>query len=169
MTVVVIDTNVILVANGQHESVSPQCVSECAQRLLSIKDHGRLVLDDAYRILLEYQKKTRPKGGKGPGDAFVKWALQVNSDPKRCDQVPIAVNASREFDSFPDDERLAMFDVDDRKFVAVSVAHPGRPPILQATDSKWLDWAPALFDAGVTIDLVCPDDIKHFRSKKSGL
>ena len=32
----VIDTNVLLVANGQHADVSPDCVAECVRRLQSM-------------------------------------------------------------------------------------------------------------------------------------
>jgi len=33
----VVDTNVLLVANGQHDDVSPECVIACVERLLALQ------------------------------------------------------------------------------------------------------------------------------------
>ena len=71
MRIVVVDTNVILVANNAHAEVSPECVIDCVNRLTELMKSGVLVLDDGYRILREYQKKTSPRKGKGVGDMFV--------------------------------------------------------------------------------------------------
>jgi hypothetical protein len=63
---------------------------------------------------------------------------------------------------------LADFDAPDRKFVAVAAAHADRPPILQAADSKWLDWQDALKEHGITVELLCPQDIRRFHANKFG-
>jgi hypothetical protein len=165
---VVVDTNVILVANRQHQDVTEECVVSCAARLHQIVQGGRVAIDDGYRILKEYQNKTTPNAGKRPGDAFIKWLLRNNANPARCDQVPLRKHPARHFDNFPDDVRLAKFDPSDRKFVSVAAAHPGKPPILQAADSKWLDWAPALRDHGIEVEFLCPEDIRTFDDKKKG-
>lgn len=164
----IVDTNVILVANGQHGEVSGSCTVTCAKHLQEIMVAGRIAIDDAYRILNEYQNKTMPHVGKRPGDAFVKWLLRNNANPARCDQVSLVEHRERIFESFPDDARLADFDPADRKFVAVARAHASRPAIAQATDSKWLRWAPALRDHGVTVQFLCPADLKAFDDKKKG-
>jgi hypothetical protein len=163
---VVVDTNVILVANGQHEDVGDTCVRSCAARLYALVQSGCIAIDDGFRILNEYQKKTSSLLGKRPGDVFVKWLLRNNANPARCAQVSLKHHSKRVFESFPDDERLAQFDPPDRKFVAVTVAHPERPAILQAADSKWLGWNNALLDNGVTVEFLCPDDIRHFEHNK---
>lgn len=164
----IVDTNVILVANGQHEDVSPDCVSACALKLQTIMGGERIALDDAYKILQEYQKKTSPKTANRPGDAFVKWALQNNANPKKCDRVAISPHSQRGYQSFPKDDRLAKFDPSDRMFVAVAAAHEEHPPILQAADSKWIGWETALNDHGISVEFLCPDDIQRFHTKKSG-
>lgn len=123
---------------------------------------GKLVLDDRFLILLEYQNKTQPKTGNRPGDAFVKWALRNNRNGNLVDLVAIREEAMRGFVTFPDDPALTTFDADDRKFVAVACAHPEKPPILQAADSKWLDWAPALKTHGVAVTFLCQADIIRF-------
>jgi len=164
--IVVIDTNVILVANGQHENVSHACVASCAKRLEQVKKDGRVAIDDAYSILTEYQNKTSSKVGKRAGDSFLKWLLNNKANPLRCDQVSLVEHAERGFESFPDDERLAKFDRSDRKFVAVAAAHRDKPPILQAADSKWLAWNEGLAAHGVKVEFLCPTDISGFEGNK---
>lgn len=168
MNTAIVDTNVVLVANGQHQGISERCIAECAKRLEGIMKDGRLALDDRFCILLEYQRKTTPKTGNRPGDAFVKWALQNNANASRVDQVAVQEHAIRGFHTFPDDAHLANFDRSDRKFVAVVCGHPDKPPILQAADSKWLSWVEPLKRHGVTIEFVCQDDITQFHTKKFG-
>lgn len=163
---VVVDTNVVLVANRQHADVSEACVVACARHLYWIVTGGRVAIDDGYRILAEYQNKTSPHVGKRPGDAFVKWLLRNNANPDRCDQVRVVEHEQRGFESFPDDVRLRAFDPPDRKFVAVARAHHECPPIAQAADSKWLGWSEALRDHGVTVDFLCPEDIQRFAEAK---
>jgi len=164
----IIDTNVVLVANGQHPDVSPECMAACAQRLEAIMKTGRIAVDDGYEILREYQHKTQPKTGNRPGDAFVKWVLRNHATAAKCDRVPIAEHADRGYEEFPEDARLADFDAPDRKFVAVAAAHADHPPILQAADSKWLDWQDALKEHGITVELLCPQDIRRFHANKFG-
>lgn len=168
MSISVVDTNVILVANGQHEDVSPECVGNCAIALQDIMRLGKLVLDDQFRILNEYLNKTQPKKGNRPGDAFVKWALNNRSNSRHVDAVPLQQHDTRGFESFPDDIELEHFDESDRKFVAVACAHSAKPPVFQAADSKWLDWSPALKRNGITVDFICKSDIARFHKKKFG-
>ncbi len=167
-TTKVIDTNVTLVANGQHADVSPDCVADCALALQDIMRNGRVALDDSFRILTEYQNKTTPGKGNRPGDAFIKWVLQNNANPDKCDLVPLQEHPERKFESFPEDDDLEEFDSSDRVFVALSAAHPEKPEILQAADSKWLDWAVALERHGIHVKFVCREDIERFHKKKFG-
>lgn len=164
----IVDTNVVLVANGQHHDVSSECVAVCALALQDIMRNGRIALDDGFRILKEYLNKTSPRKGKGPGDVFIKWSLQNNANRAKCDLVSLRKHETRGFESFPDDADLVNFDEPDRKFVAVAAAHPTHPPILQAADSKWLDWAPALKRHGIEVNFVCKADVERFHRNKFG-
>lgn len=162
----VIDTNVLLVANGQHAEVSPGCVIECVRRLQAMERAGVTVIDDGFRILGEYQHRTSLNPPKGVGDVFLKWLLRQTGNPHRVEQVAITETKEHCFVEFPDPILEPQFDAPDRKFAAVAHAHPDKPPIWQAADSKWLDWWPALRAQGVTVDFLCPADARSFHRKK---
>lgn len=162
----VVDTNVVLVANGSHAGVSPDCVDACIDRLESLMRSGHTVIDDAYRILGEYQNKTRPMRNKGPGDVFVRWLLRNSANRRHVEQVALTEPSQHLFDEFPDAALQRRFDAPDRVFVATAAAHPDRPPVWQATDSKWLDWWQALRAVGVRVEFLCPDDICRFYEAK---
>ena len=164
----IIDTNVILVANGQHNNVGPDCFAACALRLQTIMSDHRIALDEGFEILQEYQNKTRSMPSNRTGDAFVKWALRNRVNPRKCDLVALKPHSGRVYDSFPEDARLENFDPPDRKFVAVSAAHPEHPTILQAADSKWIDWEPALKGHDISVEFLCPADIQRFHDNKFG-
>lgn len=164
----VVDTNVILVANGQHPAVSAACVQTCRDWLGQIMAHGRIVLDDGFEILHEYRHKTDPQAGQGVGDAFVRWVLHHVNDASRCELVHLEADPVWGFRHFPHDERLWDFDPADRKFVAVACSHPQHPPILQAADSKWVDWAPCLSEFGVAVHFLCDCEVHQFHLHKFG-
>jgi hypothetical protein len=157
----IVDTNVALVANRSAPHASPGCVLSCVERIRDIQDHHTLVIDDGWHILSEYIHLLRQEGQPGVGDEFLKWALTHRSDSARCEQVHITPRQDRrddcEFEEFPADEALARFDRSDRKFVAVAVAHPHRPPILNAVDTDWWHHRDILSGHGVEVEFVCPD------------
>lgn len=160
------DTNVILVANQAHKEASPECVKECVLRLKKLMESGVLVVDDGYKILMEYQNKTTTRKAKGVGDYFVRWALQNLNRKDKVHQVPLTQHSENQYAEFPDPELEKIFDAPDRKFVAVAHAHPERPPVWQAVDCKWLDWWEPLKQHGITVDFLCKEDACRFYSKK---
>lgn len=168
MSKAVIDTNVLLVANGQHADVSPDCVIACVERLQAMEKRGVVVIDDGFRILGEYRHKTRLNPPKGPGDVFLKWLLR-HTGTQRVERVALTETGDDRFAEFPDPALEPRFDAPDRKFAAVAHAHPDKPPIWQAADCKWLDWWPALKLEGVLVEFLCPQDACGFyRSKFPG-
>ena len=165
MTSVVVDTNVGVVANERHAGASPDCVIACVDALERIvRGNNRLALDDRWEILNEYLRYMASSGQPGPGDAFVKWALNNLANPERCERVPIDRIAEGQYLPFPDDPSLASFDPSDRKFVAVALASEARPPILNAVDSDWWHAREALARAGVEVKFLCPDHVSRPRS-----
>lgn len=153
---VVVDTNVPIIAN-QRDAESLQCVAACAEALNNITKNGLLVLDDGNRIFNEYKCHLSFSGQPGAGDVFFKWLSDNRYRPDRVAQVSLVEDPAREgeFVTFPDDPALASFDHSDRKFVAVALAHPERPPVLNATDSDWWNYRDALRAYGITVTFVC--------------
>jgi len=155
---VVIDTNVLAVANRRAPQANAACVLACVERLLAIQREGRVSIDDGFRILYEYGGHASRSGQPGVGDAFFKWVHLNQGNPDRCDRVlihPRGVDGN-DFHEFPDDPALKSFDPSDRKFVAVAVASGHRPPVLNAVDSDWWVAREAL-SRHVAIEFICPD------------
>ena len=162
---VIVDTNVAVVANGKSEQASEECVDTCIGRLEQIiRGETKLVLDADWIILGEYSRNLHLRGTE-VGDRFLTWCLRNRTNPEQCELVSVTpvTNLENEFEEFPKDSELANFDPDDRKFVAVAIAHCEKPPILQAVDSQWLDFRDVLLQHGVRVQFICEDDIQRSR------
>lgn len=157
----IVDTNVAIVANKQSPQASPDCVLRCTSVLRTLQLTGCVVIDDERHILNEYRNNLREQGQPGVGDAFLLWLLRNHYNPYRCCRIHITPSnvpaAASSFAEFPPDPALAGFDPSDRKFVAVAVAHPEHPPILNAVDSDWWDYRQALARHSVQVEFLCPD------------
>ena len=172
MNAVIVDTNVIVIANDTDDK-RKDCRNRCQDRIKQIRDQREtVILDDSRRILREYDKNTHPNTKKGIGDLFVKRLLQNQKNPKVCTMVPITSLAGNgtDFEEFPDDNALINFDPDDRKFIAVALAHKrdnGQvPTILLAIDRGWLQFMAALANHGVSVDLICEEDMQRPRQRR---
>jgi hypothetical protein len=153
------DTNVAVVANGRAPQARDGCVETCISRLLAMRNHHRVLLDERGLILDEYRQHLSPSGQPGPGDAFFKWLWYNQANPEHCRQVPVTPidDAHRSFEEFPDDPDLTGFDRNDRKFVAVALGSGEQAPILNATDRDWWEHRAALLRHGVQIQFLCPE------------
>ncbi len=170
MSAIVIDTNVLLVADRQAEQMSRQCRVACEKRLEKVRSGEQVVLDHSYLILGEYQNKLDPNRRPTPGSAFLKWLLQRRKMTQHVCFVTItATNEERTvFAEFPADAQLLEeFDPADRKFVAVANAHGEKPPILQSADSKWLGWESRLASHGIRLEVLCRDELEAIRIRKT--
>jgi len=167
---VVVDTNVAVVANGHSKQASPECAISCSQRLLGITNgKEKLALDDQREIINEYSRNLRSSGQPGAGDAFLKWVLTNLTNTGRCELVhitPVENAPLKTFHEFPSDPALNNFDPDDRKFVAVALAHQQRPPILQAVDTKWWNFRDALLRNDVRVEFLCENDIRRIIAER---
>jgi hypothetical protein len=166
---VVVDTNVPVVANGRSEQASPECVKNCAIRLRQLTSEGKLILDEGWLILREYMANLTSSGQPGTGDAFLKWVLTNYRNPRLCELVKITPKNSAEidFEEFPSHPMLRGFDPSDRKFIAVAMAHPDKPPVLQATDVEWWEMRGHFGAAGVSLDFLCEDDIRRISASRA--
>jgi hypothetical protein len=118
-----------------------------------------LVIDDGDEIFDEYRQQLSMAGQPGVGDKFMKWVHDNRWKSSMVDRVVITKNGTS-YDQFPEHEGLRYFDVSDRKFVAVANAHQNKPPILQATDSKWWGWKDALSEVDIKVNFICPEYVQ---------
>jgi len=131
-------------------------------------EKARLVLDDGWRIMKEYAANLRSTGQPGISDAFLKWVLTNYRNTERCTLVHlVCVGEPHDFESYPLSAGLKAFDRDDRKFVAVALAHPDHPPILEATDAGWWLAQEQLAEAGVRVIFLCPEIVAQRARRRS--
>lgn len=168
----IVDTNVPKTANLALDPASVpdelvDCVTACVELIQDVTKHGGLVIDAGDEIYDEYRANLDMKGAPGVGDKFMKWVHSTRWSWPDSDRVPITRNGAS-YVEFPSHDGLNKFDVRDRKFVAVANAHPKKPAISQATDSKWWGWKEALQEVGIKIDFVCPCYIQAKYAEKMG-
>ncbi len=171
MDAVIIDTNVMVVANGKAAApqASKECVIRCRARLAEILRGPEMVLlDDKKRFIQEYRNNLNEKG-RGFGDRFWLELKRRFYNPKSYPETVITVQITplvengTEFEEFPnDDAALNNFHKKDKKFVAVALVYQRDaeqvPTILLAIDRGWLEFMNALVNYGVTVDLICEED-----------
>jgi len=142
-----------------------ECVSACIEAIDRIIKSKGLVIDDDDEIFDEYRHKLSLNGQPGIGDFFLRWVHDNRYSFPAGNRVSIT-RTRHGYKEFPDHPGLTGFDPSDRKFVAVANAHPAKPPIYQATDSKWLGWKKALAEAGITVEFLCKDYVTTKYRKK---
>ncbi len=167
-----VDTNVPKIANlATDQAAVPlelmECVCSCIEAIQYVIKNKGLVLDAGDEIFTEYRQQLSMKGQPGVGDRFMKWVSDHRWSLPDVDRVAITKNECS-YDQFPVHDRLTNFDNSDRKFVAVANAHPKKPPILQATDSKWWGWKDALAEVGISVLFLCPDYVAEKFKEKIG-
>ena len=168
----VVDTNVPKVANlaTQTDPASnfpDTCVEACVDAIEHVVLTRGLVLDEGNEIYGEYMDNLDISGQPGIGDRFLKWVHDNRWGLDESQRVPIT-RSGDSYDEFPSHGGLENFDITDRKFVAVSNAHRNKPPILQATDSKWWGWKEALAECGVKVTFLCPDYVESTYASRMG-
>lgn len=171
MDAVIIDTNVMVVANGRSAApqASEKCVALCRKRLREILQGPEIILlDDKKRIIKEYRNNLNEKG-RSFGDRFWLELKRRLYNPKSYPNTvltvgirPLAGNGT-EFEEFPnDDTGLENFHKKDKKFVAVAIAyqtnHEKDSPIQKAEDSGWEKYKATLESHGVQVYAICDDE-----------
>jgi len=156
-----VDTNVAKTANlatnpAEIPADLTHCVLNCVKALDHVVTNGGLVIDSGDEIFSEYRQNLSLCGQPGIGDRFMKWVHDNRWKLPDEDRVTITKN-NDSYDEFPYHVKLADFDRSDKKFIAVANAHPQKPPILEATDSKWWGWNHPLLEVGITVNFLCPN------------
>ena len=167
-----VDTNVPKVANlatqpDPESDVPDKCILACIKAVEHVIQKKGLVIDAGDEIFDEYRQQLSMRGQPGVGDGFMKWVHDNRWKFPDVDRVTITRNGDS-YEEFPDHDGLIQFDNSDRKFIAVANAHPAKPPVLQATDSKWWGWKDALKEVGITVRFLCSDYVESKYREKFG-
>lgn len=154
----VVDTNVLVVANGRHGRASDECTAAAITALLETREAG-IIVDEGREIFEQYRRHASYSGQPGTGDAFWKWLWDNQANSAVCRQVTLTRvgDSLGEYAEFPQDPELSTFDRSDRVFVAVALASGEQPKILNATDTDWWDARHALARNDVDVRFLCPD------------
>jgi hypothetical protein len=133
----VVDVNVPVVSDGKSPQATKQCRLNCIVFLEKLINNNKIALDSRKKILSEYTHHLSTKKQPCVSSDFYKWVVDNYSNSLKCELVDIRINRQRGFDEFPDDKRLKRFHADDRKYIAVSIAHKEHPEVVQAVDKQW--------------------------------
>ena len=153
MTVVVVDTNVAIAANGGKNAEGDiQCHLSCAEKLESVVKQDTVAIDATNLIMEEYGKELSHAGGPGIGHAFFKHVFNFQYQGGRVRRVDVTLSDDDEkrFEELPKNT----FDRDDRKFLAVALV--AKAVVLNATDGDWSQSAAFIEELGVQVEQLCP-------------
>ncbi|GIL02810.1 MAG: hypothetical protein BroJett030_27090 [Alphaproteobacteria bacterium] len=159
----VVDTNVPIVANGvagpDHARLpSISCRIRAVDFLRRLLGAGTILLDLEGLIQQEYRRHLSPRGQPGVGDRFYREVL--NSAPNRVQRVHLPRRPDGEYVDLPQSLIDKDFDPSDRKFAAL--ARREKVPVVNATDSDWLDHARTLADEGILVENLCGSNREHW-------
>lgn len=164
MSKYIIDANVPLIAGTSVKDI-PQDQLQCARKCLDFirkfmnNPQSGLVLDAEGRVLREYRKAFEGKGEPNAATEFCIWAHQMPKDVQ--DYIHLTEIAENEFQDYPKSDILAAFDPPDRKYIALAHVHPEKPPIVEASDSKWWGIKDELKKNGIEVLFIDEDYIKE--------
>ena len=158
----VVDTNVWAMVDNKFDKTQKQelvCVENCYLWLKSlVAGHDKLVTDLSFKIIQEYRANI-PRGGLAEA-----WLNQVMTQP--IDRKWVFHQITFDGDGFAQlPAHYEIADKNDRKFVAVALAHTPTPPIVNATDTDWHGERVKLEAAGIALQEVCS---AYIEAKRKG-
>lgn len=149
---VVVDTNVLIVANGKADHASDRCVIGAVDFLEHARSDSVVVLDSLGLISDEYQRYCSYRGQPGVGDYFF-LHLHRMQGTRHVHLVDISPDGDGSYLEVP--SALRGFDPSDQKFIAAVVADDYRSTIVNCVDSDWREAEDALLEAKILVHQVC--------------
>lgn len=154
---IVVDTNVLIVANEDSKQAAPECVRTCIEMLEGAARGEQIVLlDESDLIMDEYHRHCDYSGAPGVGDTFFKFLHDHQWSETSVIRVQIQETSDADggFANLPPNS----FDRNDRKFLAVAEAGDGQ--VVNATDKHWPEHADFIDSLGVQVLELCPQCLK---------
>ncbi|MCP4305927.1 MAG: hypothetical protein GY788_13835 [bacterium] len=123
--------------------------------LMTIQSNASLLLDADREVIAEYRTNVGFGGQRGVGDEFFQWAFDNHA---QLTVLELHQDPHRGYEEFPDSSGLEGFDSNDRKWVALALAH-GDAVVVNALDSDYAESKLELEDASVEVVELCPHQI----------
>ena len=149
----VVDTNVLVVANGRDTHVDVSCQLRCVDELARLSREEVVCVDDKMLIMSEYEKNTGHKGQAKPGTVFYKQIWRKMGDSNRVRLVPVEPRDAEGRD-FADPILPPSNLKKDAKFLAVAIKADA--VIVNAADSDWAEHRELTGRLGVDVRQLCP-------------
>jgi hypothetical protein len=153
MNFLVIDTNVLVVANRQSAGVDEACVDACTKAIIEAEQNSVVLLDEDDEVRQEYFRNIGQERPYGLAARFLIHLHQNQYNASHFKKLMLLKNCNGEFACCPQQLIDAGFDRSDRIFAAL--AKLGNAPVLNATDSDWLDHFPVLKANGIFVHFLC--------------
>ena len=161
----IIDTNVPKMAanTSSGDPLDINCSLACLQFIKDLlQSDDYLVLDIDNEIYNEYRNNLKTHGQDNVATQFLLWVqrnltLRSGSHIELCKIHKLGEGIYTEFPESPD---LDGFDPPDRKFIALSNAHPEHPHVVEGTDSLWWGYKSALEAQGIHIKFLYEDYVR---------
>lgn len=163
MSDVIIDTNVVVVANHQNLKVMPDCVAACIQFLIEARNNHVVLLDDGDEIRGEYAHAVRMGRPYQLGAQFLIHVVQHQFNPAHARRVNLGKVGASDFADFPTALELAAFDPSDRKFAAL--AKKTGIAVTNAIDSDWANHLASLNAHDIAVNFLCGSDTTKWHKK----
>ena len=148
MTRVVLDTNVLAVANEMTPEADEDCVRAAANSLREAIRKNVIVIDTQKIAINEYSNYANWEGQPRVGDLFFKVLTDNIANPDRVCRVDIGSTQDEIDICVP--EQLLDFDRNDRKWIALYLEGSAES-IINAVDSDWAARKADLDGAGIAV------------------
>lgn len=164
MNYYVIDANVMLTA-GKRLADIPDELLECWRGCIDfirniIHEKAKIVVDDAWEVLKEYDNTRTIIGYPNASGNFYQYVM--TNQMQHLSFIHLNKTGEYEYEKYPDDQNLKSFDRSDKKYIALAYNHDNKPPIIEATDSKWWGIKKNLEAQGIGLQFV---DEKYIMQK----
>ena len=150
----VVDTNVLVAANGGDTHVEIDCQSRCMEELARLAAQEVVCVDDKGLIMGEYERRVGAAQQAGPGTVFYKEVWKRMGDSNRVRLIPVEPrdDEGRDFtDPILPPNNLKK----DAKFLAVALKADA--VIVNASDSDWDEHHDLTDRLGVDVRQLCPE------------
>lgn len=156
MSNVIIDTNIMVIANRQNRDVAVSCMDACVKFLIRAQASSTVLMDSGDEIRAEYTRALRVGTPPQLGAQFLIHIYREQWNSQFVRHVELEKSVEGEFADFPNAPEIAGFDRSDRKFAAL--ARRTGTPVSNAVDSDWIDYRDHLDAHGISVDFICGCD-----------